>query len=237
MLRCILVDDEPLARERLRALLSEAAVAVEIVGEAADGHDALALIERMRPDVVFLDISMPGLDGFDVAELVAPPRPFIVFVTAHDEHALRAFEAQGIDYLTKPVRAARLGRTLERIVEIGTRSIPPKPMMMRLAVQHHRRLRVVPIETVRWFQTRDRVVYARLDDGEFAIDHSLDELESRLDPERFIRTHRSTIVNAAHVRELVPWFAGGAIIRTTDGAELPVARRRVRAVKELLGAR
>jgi two-component system, LytTR family, response regulator len=237
MLRCILVDDEPLARERLRALLAEATTEVEVVGEAEAGRAALALIQELHPDVVFLDVSMPGLDGFDVAELIIPPRPFIVFVTAHGEHALRAFDVQALDYLTKPVRAARLNRTLEHIAQIARPAETARSAMTRIAVHQQRRLRVVPIESVRWFETRDRLVYAQLADGAFPIDHTLDELESRLDRAMFLRIHRSYIVNAADVRELSPWFAGGAMVRLADGSQLPVARRRIREVKNLLGVR
>ena len=114
MIRCITVEDEPLARARLRMLLADAAEPVEVAAEASSGREALELVQRLRPDLVFLDVSMPGLDGFDVAELMTPHRPLIVFVTAHDEHALRAFDVQAIGYLTKPVRPAALERTLQQ---------------------------------------------------------------------------------------------------------------------------
>jgi two-component system LytT family response regulator len=263
MIRCITVDDEPLARARLRMLLADAAEPVEVAAEASSGREALELVQRLRPDLVFLDVSMPGLDGFDVAELMTPHRPLIVFVTAHDEHALRAFDVQAIGYLTKPVRAAALERTLRqarRFIDAagsaGNDAIgssrnateesdddagnhqSPNPNiapLARIAVHHQRRLRIVPVEAIRWLESRDRIVYARLADGEHSIDFTLDELEARLDPASFLRIHRSYIVNTREIRELVPWFAGAAVVRLDDGTQLPVARRRIRAVRQVLG--
>lgn len=241
MIRCITVDDEPLARARLRMLLADAAEPVEVAAEASSGREALELVQRLRPDLVFLDVSMPGLDGFDVAELMTPHRPLIVFVTAHDEHALRAFDVQAIGYLTKPVRPAALERTLQqakRFIDAGGETGPTDAKVVplaRIAVHQGRRLRIVPVEAIRWLESRDRVVYARLDDGEHAIDFTLDELEARLDSAAFLRIHRSYIVSTHAIRELVPWFAGAAVVRLDDGTQLPVARRRIRAVREVLG--
>lgn len=241
MIRCIIVDDEPLARTRLRTLLAAAGETVEVLAEASSGREALELVEKLRPDLLLLDVSMPGLDGFDVAELMGPDRPLIVFVTAHDEHALRAFDVHAVGYLTKPVRAAMLERTLRHVRGfVDARRADPEPAgapMTRLAVHQRRRLRIVPVESIRWLEARDRQVFARLDDGEYPIDFTLDELETRLDATMFLRIHRSFIVNVSEVRELLPWFAGAAAIRLGDGTQLPVARRRVRAVRGLLGAR
>ncbi|HVK37070.1 MAG TPA: response regulator [Candidatus Kapabacteria bacterium] len=241
MIRCITVDDEPLARARLRMLLADAAEPVEVAAEASSGREALELVQRLRPDLVFLDVSMPGLDGFDVAELMTPHRPLIVFVTAHDEHALRAFDVQAIGYLTKPVRPAALERTLQqakRFIDAAGETGPTDAKgvpLARIAVHQGRRLRIVPVEAIRWLESRDRVVYARLDDGEHAIDFTLDELEVRLDPAAFLRIHRSYIVSTRAIRELVPWFAGAAVVRLDDGTQLPVARRRIRVVRGVLG--
>ncbi|MEO1480453.1 MAG: response regulator, partial [Bacteroidota bacterium] len=124
MLRAVLVDDEPLARTRMRMLLAEAEQEVEVIGEAGSGREAVPLIYETKPDVLFLDIQMPVLDGFDVLDLLAPPRPHVVFVTAYDEFALRAFEVHALDYLTKPVRAERLARSLSRVAAMVAAGTP-----------------------------------------------------------------------------------------------------------------
>ncbi len=235
MITCVLVDDEPPARERLRALLGEAAVEVKVLGEAGNGHEAVALVRRVRPDVLFIDVRMPVLDGFDVVELLPHPRPRVVFVTAYDRHALRAFDVQALDYLTKPVRLSRLNMTLERLtVEMGAASGAPR-LLSRLTVHIGRRLRIVSLDDVRSLEARQKLVYVNLAEGSYPTDLTLDLLESRLDPDRFVRIHRSHIVNMSYVRELVPWFAGAYVVRLEGGAELPVARRRVRVVRGMLG--
>lgn len=245
-MRCILVDDEPLARERLRTLLHETEVNVEIVGEAGSGQDAVPLIYEAQPDVVFLDVQMPVLDGFDVVDLLSAPRPHIVFVTAYDEYALRAFDVHALDYLTKPVRLKRLAKTLRRVqAATGSKASQQQQLdalrrtrrdtpLRRLTVHVGRRLRIVPLEEIRWIEADDKLVFAYLTDTKYRTDFTLDELEQRLD-ERFVRTHRSTIVNLEVVRELIPGASGTYRIRLDDGTKLPVARRRASDVKTVLG--
>ena len=240
-MRCVLVDDEPLARERLRALLAEAPMPVDVVGEAGSGQEAVPLIHQTRPDLVFLDVQMPVLDGFDVVDLLAPPRPHIVFVTAYDDYALRAFEVHALDYLTKPVRLERLVGTLERVAAQATpaeglTALRRTRPLQRLTVHVGRRLRIVQAEEIRWAEAEAKLVFVHLTDGQrYPTDFTLDELEARLDPQHFLRIHRSYLVNAAFVRELVPWFSGTYQLRLNDGHTLPVARRRTRPVRDHLG--
>jgi two-component system LytT family response regulator len=244
-MRCLLVDDEPLARERLRSLLGEADADIEIVAEAAGGKDAVSVIHEHEPDVVFLDVQMPVLDGFDVVDLLPEARPHIVFVTAYDEYAIQAFEVHALDYLTKPVRLDRLNKTLRRVQNaIGEeddsrlddlRASRRDQLLERLTVHVGRRLRVVPLDDVRWIEADEGLVFAHTPDGRYRTDFTLDELEDRLPPDRFVRTHRSSIVNLDAVHELVPWSSGTYRLRLTDGTELSVARRRVDDVKEALG--
>ncbi len=247
-LRAVVVDDEPLARERLVALLAEAAPHVEVVGQAGGGRAAVPLIHETQPDVVFLDVEMPVIDGFDVVDLLAPPRPHVVFVTAHDDHALRAFEVHALDYLTKPVSRERLSGAVGRVASAranagldALRASREREPLVRLAVHAGRRLRVVDLEEVDYFEAQDKLVLARLRErpssADLPVDFTLDALERRLDPHRFVRSHRAFLVNLDRVREVVPWFKGGYRLRLDDGTELPVSRRRVSEVKAVLMGR
>ena len=243
-MRCILVDDEPLARERLQALLEEAELDVTIAGESGSGKAAVPLIHDERPDVVFLDVQMPVLDGFDVVDLLAKPRPHIVFVTAYDEYALQAFEVHALDYLTKPVRLERLNKTLHRVRDLpdadpgngldalqqGRRQQP----LRRMTVHVGRKLRVINLDAIRYIEADDKLVFVRLADAKYRTDFTLDALEQRLDA-RFVRPHRSHIVNLDAVHELIPGSSGTYRLRLNDGTELPVARRRAADVKQALG--
>ena len=244
--RCLLVDDEPLARERLRALLDEADADVEIVAEAEGGKEAVSLLHEHEPDVVFLDVQMPVLDGFDVVDLLPErDRPHVVFVTAYDEYAIQAFEVHALDYVTKPVRLDRLNETLDRVQDAlseeggqekldALRASRQDQPLKRLTVHVGKRLRVVSLDAVRWIEAEEGFVFAHTQDGRYRTDFTLDELEERLPPEDFIRTHRSTIVNLDAVYELVPEPAGTAVLRLRDGTEVTVARRRTEAVKAAL---
>jgi two-component system LytT family response regulator len=244
-MRCLLVDDEPLARDRLRALLEEAEVSVEIVDEAGSGKEAVSLIHEHEPDVVFLDVQMPVLDGFDVVDLLPETRPHIVFVTAYDEYAIQAFEVHALDYLTKPVRLDRLNETLRRVQEAddsggangldGLRDERRDQFLKRLTVHVGRRLRVVPLDDVRWIEADDGLVFVHTTDGRYRTDFAMKELEDRLPSDRFVRTHRSTIVNLDEVYELIPQPGGPDTLRLRDGTELQVARRRGSDVKAALG--
>ena len=250
-LRCLLVDDEPLARDRLQALLEEADLDIEIVAEAGSGKEAVSLIHEHGPDVVFLDVQMPVLDGFDVVDLLPEGdrnRPHIVFVTAYDEYALQAFEVHALDYLTKPVRLERLNKTLDRVQEAladesaedqekldDLRNSRQDEDLKRLTVHAGRRLRVVPLEEVRWIEADEGLVFAHTTEGRYRTDFTLNELEKRLPSGRFVRAHRSSIVNLEAVYELVPEPAGTAVLRLQDGTEIKVARRRASDVKEALG--
>ena len=251
-LRAVVVDDEPLARERLVALLAEVAPHVEVVGQAGGGRAAVPLVHRERPDVVFLDVAMPVINGFDVVDLLAPPRPHVVFVTAYDDHALRAFEVHALDYLVKPVGRERLAEAVRRVERPAPdaasaagldalRASPDRRPLLRLAVHVGRRLRVVDLSEVDYFEASDKLVLARLraapPSAELPVDFTLDALERRLDPARFVRSHRAFLVNLDRVREVVPWFSGGSRLRLDGGAELPVSRRRARDVRAVLTGR
>lgn len=245
-LRCAIVDDEPLARERLRSLLARSEVAVEVVAEAESGTRAIPLIYSERPEAVFLDVEMPGLSGFDVVDLLAPPRPLIVFVTAYDEYALRAFEAHAVDYLTKPVRAERLARTLHRLGDLQAaaehrlriedlRAGRSKELLARLSVHAGNGLRVLSLDDILRIEAEEKSVLVTSRHGTHPTDFTLDELEQRLDPSRFLRIHRSHIISLGALIEVVPWFSGSCAARLSDGSLIPVARRRTAALRAALG--
>jgi two-component system, LytTR family, response regulator len=246
MLRALVVDDEAPARLRLVDMLAEMGDLVEVAGEAADGKTAVRLVEELHPDIVLLDVQMPGLDGFDVVDLLQDPRPHIVFTTAYEEHALRAFEVHALDYLTKPVRRPRLRQTLERVKDlVGRRddaldapsNARRRRPLERLTMRIGRRLQVVDIAQIHCLEAEDKLVFAHVGAGRHVVDFTLKELEERLDSEVFLRVHRAFLVHIDAIRELVPWVAGGYQIRLESGAMVPVARRRVSAIKRLLGGR
>lgn len=246
MLRCVLVDDEQLARERFRALLAKAEADIEIIGEAENGKQAVPMIHELKPDLVFLDIQMPGLTGFEVLDLLVAPRPYIVFVTAYDEYALKAFEVHALDYLTKPVKLERFMRTLDYLNDVHTREQHQEKIeslratratepLSRLTVHIGQRLRVVGLNEIKRIEAEDKLVYVHLTDGKFRTDFTLNELEARLNPKEFVRIHRAHLVRLDAVKELVPWFNSTYCIRLDDGVQLPVARRRLSSIKSLFG--
>ena len=246
MLEACIIDDEPLARERMHTLLDRADVQVSIIGEASNGREAIPMIHEKRPTLIFLDVQMPGLDGFDVVDLIAPPLPHIVFVTAFDQYALKAFEVHALDYLTKPVTLERLNRSLRRISSLiaekqkddGIDTLQEerkKQPLRKLTLQLGKKMRVVDPEEVRYFEAKDKLVFAHLFDGkEYPTHFTLQTLENRLDSALFMRTHRAFLVNIHTIRELATWFSGTYQMRLDDGSQLPVSRRRARSVKEVL---
>lgn len=246
MLEALIIDDEPLARERMRSLLERAGTSVNVLGEASSGREAIPIIHEIRPELIFLDIQMPGLSGFDVVDLIAPPLPHIVFVTAFDQYALRAFEVHALDYLTKPVTLERLNRSLQRIHSLISEKQTDRGLdtlqeerknqpLRKLTLQLGKKMRVVDPEEVRYFEAKDKLVFARLFDGkEYPTHFTLQTLEERLDSALFMRTHRAFLVNIHTIRELSTWFSGTYQMRLDDGSMLPVSRRRARSVKDIL---
>lgn len=245
--RVLIVDDEPAARQRLAAMLEE--LDVEVAGEAGDGVAALELARARAPDVVLLDIAMPEVDGFDVARHLPEPRPLVVFQTAHDEHALRAFEHEAVDYLLKPVTLERLRAALERaarrLASAGTppdaarlESIrtavhgtapPPRRLLVRYAGGH----RLAALADVLRFASEGGEVYAHTAGASYLCDYTLAELESRL-ARAFVRVSRGELVNRDHVERIQPAGDGAATLTLTDGSRVGVSRRRAADVKRAL---
>lgn len=239
-IRTLIVDDEPLARQRLRKLL-EADPDIVILGECGDGQEAVAELRRLRPDLVFLDVQMPALDGFGVLhELAGTALPVVIFVTAHDRYALKAFEVHALDYLLKPFDRTRFAAALERAkaqvrqgsasalserLEELLQSIDGRPRgPERLIVKSAGRSYFVRIADIDWIEAAGNYVRLHVGKDEHLLRESLTALEHRLDARRFVRIHRSTIVNLERIRELQPAFHGDYVIILHDGTELALSR-------------
>lgn len=246
-MRILIVDDETPARERLKRLLADIE-GVELAGEAVDGPQAVELIELVQPDLVLLDIQMPGLDGFGVIEALAEPPP-VVFVTAYDEYAIRAFEVNALDYLLKPFSKERLEKAIRRAQEaqaeeqdFASRLAPllknlasQGHYLARLAVPDHNHLRVLDADEVDWIGVEKEQAVVHAGGAAYPIQRTLTELEARLDPARFFRAHRSVLVNLNRVEEIIPWFKGSHKLRLTTGEEVELSRAQARALRKILG--
>jgi two-component system LytT family response regulator len=256
-LRVLVVDDEPLARQRLLDLLTRAD-GVDIAGTAGSGREAVEQIGALAPDLVFLDVQMPGLSGLDVVRAVGPEAmPVTVFATAYDRHALEAFEVAALDYLLKPfederffqalarardaVRLREVDRLRDRLLALLARETPPPPgddaprYLERFAVEMRGQLRVVPVDALDF--VRADGPYAELHAGgeTFVIRERMQALEARLDPAHFVRIHRSTIVRLDRVEALLTAAGGDYAVRLKDGTRLRVSRARRDALAERLG--
>lgn len=236
-MKVVIADDEPLARERLRALLAEHE-GVTVVAEAGNGADALHACAQTQPDVVLMDIAMPGVDGLEAARHLArfEPRPAVVFCTAYDAHALSAFEAAAIDYLMKPVRAERLAAALERVrTYIAGRAaapqVPPTQPRRVLCARLRGNLRLVPVEDIHYLQAEEKYVVAYHARGQDLIEESLRALEEEFG-ERFIRIHRNCLIARDRLQEVRRTPAGQVQAVLRDVAQpLEVSRRCVANLK------
>ena len=255
-LRTVVVDDERLAREELCYLLGQVG-GVDVVAQAADGLDALQVIKNTGPDLVLLDVQMPGLTGFEVARRLLDSRAdtHVVFVTAFDRHAIEAFEVDAVDYLLKPVEVDRLGAAVDRVrrrIQTDRPSAIPataelERLLQRLAEQQHRREQLAVKVADRFLLVHsDDVVHASVEDDVITVVtnslsgtsnyRTLDELQARLDPAVFWRVHRSHLVNINKIKEIVPWFSRNFLLRMKDtkGTEIPVSRSQTKRLREYL---
>jgi two-component system LytT family response regulator len=247
-IRALLVDDERPARRKMLRFLG-AATDFEVVGEADDGAEAIAAIDRLRPDVIFLDVQMPKMDGFQVASALRPPLPEIVFVTAHDQFALKAFEVHALDYLLKPYDEDRFQKVLERIRERrqafsanrGNHEVIERLQKLladlntgsryadRVLIEENERAFLLPLPEVDWVEAARNYIVLHADGKTHNIRGTLDAFLKKLDPSAFVRVNRSAIVRLDSIRELQPWFHGEYKIIMKDGAVVPWSRRYVTA--------
>jgi len=250
-IRTLVVDDEPIARERVLSLLQQEED-VEVVGECGDGAQAVAAIQHQVPDLIFLDVQMPGVDGFGVIEAIGPEKmPTVVFVTAYDEYALRAFEVHALDYLLKPFGRDRFRQTLtharahlerRRAGDLGRRLLalvndikPEAPKLDRLIVKSGGRVFFLRTGDLDWIEAAGNYVRLHLGDESHLFRETMNRMESRLDPKHFVRIHRSRIVNTERIKELQPWFNGEYVIVLRNGARLPLSRGYRDKLQEQLG--
>ena len=245
MIRTLIVDDEPAARDRLREVLRPFED-VEIVGDAGDGPEAIEKIAALRPDLVFLDIQMPGFSGLDVAAALPSPRPHIIFCTAFDQFALDAFELNAVDYLLKPVNRVRLAGAIERVRKGAAsdsdvalarllRAAPGHPA--RFVAKKGTRYHVIHDDAVLYFASDGGLTKLVTADGHYWMDPSLTDLETRLEALSFFRVSRSAIVNLRVVKEVVPGEGGAGAIVLKTGATSDVSRRRFQPLLQALSAR
>ena len=239
-IRAVIVDDERLARNRLRRLLA-GEPDIEVAAECAGGREALEFLVTRGGDLLFLDVQMPDLDGFGVLEALPPSRlPLVIFVTAYDEHALHAFEVHALDYLLKPFDRARFGKALDRArrqLALRRGGALPGPNLQSLLeqlrgqraqtvipVKNAGRIVLVRMEDLDWIEAADNYVCLHAGAETHVLRETMSALEARLDARRFVRIHRSAIVNIERIKELRPWFHGEYQVLLTNGAELTLSR-------------
>jgi two-component system, LytTR family, response regulator len=239
-LTTLIVDDEPLARAGLRMFLSEDPEVLAVF-EARDGREAVSTIQKIRPDLVFLDVQMPEMDGFAFLREIGVERlPAVIFVTAHDQYAIHAFEINALDYLLKPVTRERFGKAMERakaklhshlaadasrqIIGLLETIASPRRYLKRLAVRSAGKTVFVDVETVDWMEAAENYVQLHAGQVRHLLHGTMNTLEQSLDPEIFLRIHRSIIVNIDRIKELQPGSHGGYLITLQDGTQLQSGR-------------
>jgi DNA-binding LytR/AlgR family response regulator len=246
MLKTVIVDDEAPARERLKNFLSQNAE-VELIGEAADGIQAMELIEKKNPDLVLLDIQMPRLDGFGVLRMLENP-PLVIFITAYDEFAIRAFEVNALDYLLKPFTRVRLERAIEKAVrrlsqktDLNTRLdslfktlTEDKRYLERIAVRNQGKIFVIEVTAIDCLTAENGRVSVTSENTRYFTNYTLFELEGRLNPDTFFRAHRSAIVNLTKIKEIIPWFAGSYKIKLITGTEVDLSRNQAIELRKII---
>ena len=236
-MKAILVDDERLARNELRRLLA-AFPAVEIAGEAGNAQQARELIATLRPDVVFLDVQMPGETGMQLLESLEPPAPQVIFTTAYDEFAVKAFELNALDYLLKPVDPVRLAAAVGKLAERAGGGPAPAGPTSRLAaedkvfVREGDRCWFVEVKTIRLLESEGNYTRVHFADAQPQLFRSLNAMEERLDPKFFFRANRRQIINLAWIDKIEPWFSGGLLVHLKGGAKVELSRRQAQDFRE-----
>jgi two-component system LytT family response regulator len=238
-MKALIVDDERLARNELRRLLA-AHADIEIVGEAVDVEDARAKIGGLKPELIFLDVQMPGADGFSLLEQLEPPLPLVVFTTAYDEFAVKAFEFSALDYLLKPVDPNRLVAALEKVRPRGTATPLPAGGAAthrltsedKVFVREGDRCWFVPVKNLRLLESEGNYTRLYFDDHQPQLFRSLTAMEERLDSRNFFRANRKQLINLAWVEGIEPWFSGGLLVKLKGGMKVELSRRQAQDFRE-----
>ena len=242
-IRAVIVDDEELARQMLREFLS-AHQEIEIAAECANGFEAVKAVTELKPDLIFLDIQMPKLDGFEVLELIGTDRA-VVFVTAYDEYAIRAFDIHAVDYLLKPFGAERFETALQRArqrlggklpapAELSSSARPPSQPLERIVVREGTRVFIIPIAKLDYAEAQDDYVALVSEGKKHLKQQTISSLEGILDPSRFLRIHRSYIVNLEKVTKVEPYSKDNYMVVLSNGTQLPVSRSGYARLREVL---
>jgi two-component system LytT family response regulator len=247
-LRILIVDDEALARAYMLEQLGNVP-GVEVVGQAQNGLEAVKLVEQLSPDLMMLDIQMPKLTGFDVLELLGDKAPAVIFVTAYDEYAVKAFEVHAIDYLLKPVEGARLAAAIQHAIERrqGKTSTPaptpgvlaaaaraPGKQLERVVIRTEGQVHVLPIDSIDYIQAQDDYLMFAANKQKHRKQQTMSELEAQLDPDRFVRVHRSFLLNIDRLSKLELYSKDSWLAVLKDGQQLPVSRTGYARLKELI---
>ena len=235
-MKALLVDDERLARSELRRLLA-AFPHIKIVGEASTAEQARELIGATQPELVFLDVQMPGETGLELLESLEPPAPRVIFTTAYDEFAVKAFELNALDYLLKPVDPARLSTALARLEErpAGAPGSAPTGRLVnedKVFVREGERCWFVEVKTIRLLESEGNYTRVHFADAQPQLFRSLNAMEERLDPKFFFRANRRQIINLAWVDKIEPWFSGGLLVNLKGGAKVELSRRQAQDFRE-----
>jgi two-component system LytT family response regulator len=241
-MKTLLVDDERLARNELRRLLA-AHEDIEIVGEAVDVEDAIVKVRALKPDLIFLDVQMPGDDGFSLLEQLTAPLPSIIFTTAYDEFAVKAFEFNALDYLLKPVDPNRLVAALEKtrardgdspVAAAGSGVVSSHRLTLedKVFVREGERCWFVPVKNIRLLESEGNYTRVHFDDQKPQLFRSLTAMEERLDAKSFFRANRKQVINLSWVEDIEPWFSGGLVVKLKGGSKVELSRRQAQDFRE-----
>ena len=251
-IRALIVDDERLARQKVRTLLASDSD-IEIAGECANGDEAVAAIRKQKPDLVLLDVEMPGANGFDVLRRLPADRlPLVVFVTAHDEYAVRAFEVEAVDYVMKPFDRRRFTDAMRRVkrhLEVGREDADSRVLRLlervmkdrdaaaleHFVVKSRDRTVLLPVSSVDWIEAQGKYIRLHSAGTSHLVRDSVSDVEARLDPRKFLRIHRTTIVNVKKILEMQRGFGGGMFVVLRDGTKLMMSRRYRARIREATG--
>lgn len=236
-MKALLIDDERLARGELRRLLAENKQ-IEVVGEAGNADEAREQLKKLKPDLLFLDVQMPGETGLDFLETLEPPVPLVIFTTAYDEFAVKAFELNALDYLLKPVDPARLEAALARLADRAGAAAEPaeRPEVLspedKVFVREGDNCWFVEVKRIRLLESEGNYTRVHFDDAQPQLFRSLNAMEARLDPKTFFRANRRQMINLEWIEKIEPWFSGGLLVELKGGAKVELSRRQAQAFRE-----